>query len=460
MKLAVVGTGYVGLVSGVCLAKKGHSVVCVDIDSDKVREINSKVSPIHEEGLPELLRDVIDQKRFRADTDLNAALEFCDAVIIAVGTPTVNGKIDLKYLREVSRQIGTYLKHSPKFLSIIVKSTVLPSTTDTFVRREVEVASGKKFGQFGLGMNPEFLREGKAVLDFMRPDRIVLGYEDAKTLSVLEKIYDYWDVDKLRVNTRTAEMIKYANNCLLALQISAVNELANLAAKAGKIDILDVIRGVSMDKRWNPILKNGDRVNPEILSYLIPGPGFGGSCFPKDVQALYAYGKDNGQDMPILRGVLDVNSTQYEQVASMLSSHFGGSIKGKRVLLLGLAFKPGTDDVRESASINIAKDLLRRGVRLMVHDPIAINNFINSSNIDFSDIECPKDWETMIEDAQIIIITTNWEEYKRLSNHNLKGKVVFDTRRFIPSDSLAGAHYLSIGRMENSMNGMTAVKSR
>lgn len=445
MKLAVIGTGYVGLVSGVCLASKGHNVTCVDIDSEKVRKINSKISPIHEDGLPELLATVVEEGKFTATMKLWDALDNCDAVIVAVGTPSMNGKIDLTYLKLVSREIGNYLKTKDRFLSIIIKSTVLPSTTDTVVKHEIEMASGKVFGNFGLGMNPEFLREGKAILDFNNPDRIVLGFEDAKTLEILEEIYAPWDVDKLKVNTRTAEMIKYSNNCLLALQISAANELANLASRVGGIDFMDVMRGVSLDKRWNPILANGLRANPEILTYLVPGPGFGGSCFPKDVQAIRTQGENLGLEMNILNSVLRVNETQPEQVGMILSNHFG-NLKEKNILILGLAFKPDTDDIRESASIKIIADLIRRGANIFAHDPIAQENFAKLPFLDHSKITYPKSWKEQVVQSDAIILVTNWEEYRSLSSFDLKDKVLFDTRRLINPQGLKGVKYFSIGR--------------
>jgi UDPglucose 6-dehydrogenase len=234
MKLAVVGTGYVGLVSGVCLAAKGHDVTCVDLNPEIVERLNRAEPTIHERGLPELLAEVHGAGNFRATTTLSEALEGAESVILAVGTPSENGVIDLKYIRAAAAEIGSVLRDRDDYLSVIVKSTVVPGTTDTVVREEIETASGKTLGQgFGLGMNPEFLREGEAIEDFMEPDRIVFGHEDDTTLQHLRELYAPWDVDKLEVNTRTAEMIKYANNCLLATQISAVNEIANLAAAVG-----------------------------------------------------------------------------------------------------------------------------------------------------------------------------------------------------------------------------------
>lgn len=445
MKLSVIGTGYVGLVSGVCLASKGHDVICVDVNEEKVRSINNRIPPIHEEGLPELLRSVVDERKFRATSNLNEALDFCEAVIIAVGTPTTDGKLDLTYLVQAARQIGAYLNSTNKFLSVIVKSTVLPTTTDVVVRQAIAETSGGKISQFGLGMNPEFLREGNAISDFNFPDRIVLGFEDFKTREVLSKIYEPWNADKVYVNTRTAEMIKYANNCLLALQISAANELANLAAKLGGIDFMDVFRGVTLDKRWNPIRTNGSRTEPEILTYLVPGPGFGGSCFPKDVQAIRTQGQDNGLRMEVLEGVLSVNAKQPDQVTRILEAHFG-TLEGKNILLLGLAFKPETDDVRESASIRISEGLLAQKTNLVAHDPVATENFIKLSGIQTSAIRFVKDWKAEVANADAIVVATRWNEYKALPDLKVAGKVVFDTRRLLSPKEFPNSAYFSIGR--------------
>jgi len=445
MNIAVVGTGYVGLVSGACLAAKGHKVICVDIDAAKVEGLNKKIPPIHEDGLPELLSQIIDSGHFTATTDLHSALDKADAVIVAVGTPSTDGKIDLKYLVEVSRQIGAYIKTTDRYLSLIVKSTVLPSTTDTVVKGEVEAASGKKLGVgFGLGMNPEFLREGVAIFDFDNPDRIVFGYEDPKTLERLEEIYAPWKADKLKVNTRTAEMIKYTNNTLLALQISATNELANLAAHVGGIDYMKVFTGVTLDKRWSPIQADGSRSRPEILTYLTPGPGFGGSCFPKDVQAIRSQGESFGMPMRMVNAILDVNEDQPRQVVSILKQA-GGSLKGKRVVLLGLAFKPDTDDVRESASIPITEDLLEEGAVLKIHDPIATPNFLAQPEFKGLTLNVVDDWKAAVAESEVVIVATKWKAYEALPGLDLGGKIVFDCRRMFGIDDLKAAQVLRIG---------------
>jgi len=443
MNVCIVGTGYVGIVSGVCLAAKSHNVTCVDIDLEIVDKLNSGVPTIYEKGLPELLKEVLLEGNFSATNSLENALEKAALVIVAVGTPSENGVIDLKYVEEVCQEIGRYIKSADQHISVIVKSTVIPGTTDTFVREILEDSSGKKLGQFGLGMNPEFLREGEAIDDFMQPDRIVLGYQTEKTLDDLEELYSPWDVDKVRVNTRTAELIKYANNALLATQISAINEVANFAATLGGIDVMDVVEGVHLDKRWNPIV-DGKRVNPQILSYLIPGCGFGGSCFPKDVQALRSQGQSLGNEMRMLNAILGVNESQPHQVIKILENSLG-QLTNLNVLLLGLAFKPGTDDVRESPAIKIANDLAQRNIKTYAHDPIAIDNFKRLTDDENINIEFVPDWRSILDQINIIIIVTPWSEYGDLRSYLLQDKVVFDSRRlFLPKD-LNAKQYVSIG---------------
>lgn len=445
MKLAIVGTGYVGLVSGVCLASRGHDVTCVDINSSIVNRLNRGDPTIYEAGLPGLLKEVCQAGRFRATTDINQALDETSLVMIAVGTPSENGVIDLKFIRQVAREIGAYIKSAGRHISVIVKSTVVPGTTDTIVREEIEAASGLKHPAFGLGMNPEFLREGEAIEDFADPDRIVLGHEDEETLSRLEELYRPWEVDKIRVNARTAELIKYANNALLATQISAVNEIANLAAALGGIDVLDVVQGVHLDKRWNPLLANGVRAQPHILTYLVPGCGFGGSCFPKDVQALRSQGEQIGLPMRMMNAVLDVNDAQASQVLDIVRRDMP-SLKGKRALVLGLAFKPGTDDVRESASLKIVEQLLKNGADVVAHDPIAVEHFKKAMGEHENLVRYCENWKEEVADAELIIIATKWPEYQRLTSHDLSGKLLFDARRLLSPSDAKGAEYLSIGR--------------
>jgi len=342
MKIAVVGTGYVGLVSGVCLAVKGHDVVCVDSDQRKVDLIRQGIPPIFERGLEPLLRKHIG-KNLQATTDLRRAVLDSELSIIAVGTPFAGGEIDLTFIKTVSRQIGEALRDKTSYSTVVVKSTVVPGTTDGTVLPILEEASGKKAGRdFGVGMNPEFLTEGEAVEDFMHPDRIVLGGNDDQAIAALEKVYTGFDhVEKLRTNLRTAEMIKYASNSLLATAISFANELANLGAAIGGIDTVEVMRGVHLSNYLTTVQPDGTRKGPGILSFLSAGCGFGGSCLPKDVKALVAHGRKAGVPMNLLDAVVQVNEQQPRKVLDLLKKHHP-SLKGVRTAVLGLSFRPDT----------------------------------------------------------------------------------------------------------------------
>lgn len=447
MKVAIIGTGYVGLVSGVGLATYGHDVTCVDVRAEVITGLNRGEPHIHEADLPAMLRAVIARGRFRATTDLRAASRDTPLVLIAVGTPSEAGCIDLTYVKHAAEQVGSLLRDRREFLAAVVKSTVVPGTTDTVVRGVLETSSGRALGEFGLGMNPEFLREGSAVADFMRPDRIVLGHETPSTLALLRELYAPWACEKVEVNARTAEFIKYANNCLLATQISAVNELANLAATVGGVDIADVMRGVHLDRRWNPEDTNGRRVNPGILSYLVAGCGFGGSCFPKDLQALRSEGVARGQPMPLLQAVLDVNQAQPAQIVRLLERKFA-RLAGRRALVLGLAFKPGTDDVRESASLVILAELARLGVELVAHDPVAMPNARRACA--HWPVEFVEDWQARLNEVEIVIVATRWPDYERLRTpelaRSLEHKTIVDARRMFQPEDFCSAGYLTIGR--------------
>ena len=435
MKISVIGTGYVGLVSGVCLAEKGHSVVCVDVDEKKVQNINNSVSPIHEEGLDELLNDNL-KKSFSATTDLKKAVLETDLSLIAVGTPFDGDVIDLKYIRQVAREIGNVLKEKSAYHVVAVKSTVVPGTTDGVVLPILENTSGKKAGEdFGVGMNPEFLREGEAVSDFMNPDRIVLGGLDDKTHSVMNEVYKVFPgVDIVETNNKTAEMIKYTANSLLATLISFSNEIGNLCSSLGDIDVTEVMKGVHKDKRFSPILPDGERIKPGMLSYLAAGCGFGGSCFPKDVKALIAHGKSEGLPMELLDSVININNRQPNEVISLLEKNFS-SIKGLNIAVLGLAFKPGTDDMRESPSIPIVNYLLDNGASIEAYDPVAENEarkIFGNEQISYH-----ADLEEVLADAEAVILLTGWQEFQRvpeiLKNKNPQALFI-DGRRMLAKE--------------------------
>lgn len=450
MKISIIGTGYVGLVSGVCLAEKGHDVVCVDLDQAKVDRINAGHSPIHEKGLDDLLSKCCGVN-FRATTDLRAAVQDSEISMIAVGTPFDGDEIDLKYIRTAALQIGAALKDKPTYHVVLVKSTVVPGTTSEVVLPLVEEASGKQVGRdFGVGMNPEFLREGEAVQDFLFPDRIVLGGYDERTLDVLEKLYEpFSNVDQIRTNPRTAEMIKYTANSLLATMISFSNEIGNLCASIPNVDVTEVMRGVHLDKRLSPILADGQRITPSFTTYLEAGCGFGGSCFPKDVKALIAHGRKLGKDMQLLDSVVKVNLSQPETVLDLLGRHFE-SLEGVHVTVLGVAFKPGTDDIRESPALPIIRELLARKAKVKAFDPVAraeAEKFFGEGTLDYAD-----SLESAVEDAQAVLLLTRWTEFERLPevfSTMATQPVLIDGRRVVSRDSVDQYEGIGIGPVDN-----------
>jgi UDPglucose 6-dehydrogenase len=437
MKVSVAGTGYVGLVSGVCLAEKGHHVICIDIDPAKVEKINSGIPPIYEDGLEDLLKKNIGQS-LTATTNLRQAVLDTDISLIAVGTPFDGNEIDLTYIKTVARQIGEVLKDKDTYHTVVVKSTVVPGTTDEVVLPILEEASGKKAGvDFGVGMNPEFLKEGEAIQDFMYPDRIVYGGVNEKTIEVLRDLYAVFEgVDQLATNCRTAEMIKYTANSLLATMISFSNEIANLCTATGGIDVTEVTRGVHLDKRLTPILEDGTRIFPAFTTYIEAGCGFGGSCFPKDVKALIAYGKKLGNSMQILDSVIAVNEKQPERMITLLKKHFP-DLKGVKVAVLGYAFKPGTDDIRESPALPVTQTLLDEGAVVRGYDPIAqheAQKIFGEGTVKF----CP-DVESAIAGVQAILIITRWAEFKKLPDMLstlAEQPVVIDGRRMLNKHSM------------------------
>lgn len=444
MKVSVIGAGYVGLVSGVCLAEKGHNVICVDIEQEKVDKINNGIPPIYEKGLEDLLEKNVNVN-IKATTDLHRSVIETDISLVAVGTPFNGEMIDLCYIKKVAQQIGEAIRDKAGYHMVVVKSTVVPGTTDEVVLPILESASGKKAGSgFGIGMNPEFLREGEAVRDFMFPDRIVMGGIDDRSLGCLEQLYEPFDnIDIIRTNNKTAEMIKYTSNSLLATMISFSNEIANLCAAIGDIDVVDVMSGVHLDKRLSPLLPDGNRIVPAFTTYIEAGCGFGGSCFPKDVKALISHGKRIGLPMRLLDAVIQINKEQPKQVISILKKHFP-VLKGIRVAVLGLAFKPGTDDMRESPAIPIINDLLAGGAKIKAYDPVArdeARKLFGADTIVFCDAV-----EEIIEDVDAVLLLTRWDEFSRIPTllADLEPKPLFiDGRRMLDKNKIE--RYAGIG---------------
>jgi len=405
MRISIIGTGYVGVVTGTCLAELGHSIIFVGRDKKKLDLINSGKSPIIETQLDQLLEK--NKKRIKTTVDLSDAIRKTELTFICVGTPSKDdGSIDLQQIEDVSLAIGKSLYSDDNYHTIIVKSTVLPGTIETLVLPILERESGKKaFLDFGIGSNPEFLKEGTAVDDFFHTDRVVIGVNDQKTKEVLEELYQPLNAPIFATTIRTSEMIKYTSNAFLATKISFANEIGNLCKKMG-IDSYEVFKGVGLDSRINP-------------HFFRSGIGFGGSCFPKDVRALIAHARTLGVDPQVLNAVIGTNENQPAKMIELLKRHI--DIAGKTIGILGLAFKPDSDDIRESRAIPIIEALRREGAKIIAFDPVATDNFRHL----FPDISYMKRANDVLN-ADAVLIVTEWKEFEDL---DYQGKIVIDGRR-------------------------------
>lgn len=420
MKISVIGSGYVGSVTAACFAEVGHEIVCVDIDEKKVEQINAGIPPIYEEGLGDLLRKYAGKKLI-ATIDYEFAVHETDISFICVGTPSAeDGSIDLSIVRAAATNIGEALAKKKGYHVVVVKSTVVPETTEKFVLPVLEKASGKTAGKdFGVAMNPEFLREGKAVHDFMNPDKIVVGAIDRKSGDLISELYRKFECEVTRTNPATAEMIKYANNSLLATKISFANEIGNICKKLG-IDTYEVMAAVGKDFRISP-------------RFLNSGAGFGGSCFPKDVKALIGKAKAIGYSPILLESVIAVNEKQPLLMTEILIRKIG-DLAGKKIAVLGLAFKNETDDIRESRAIPVIAELLRLGAKISAYDPMAIENMKRV----FPTIEYSGKAEDALKGADACLVMTEWDEFRQLESEfeNMKEKIVIDGRRVIEAKNI------------------------
>ena len=402
MKVSVIGSGYVGTVTAACFAELGHNVVCIDIDPGKVDMINRGQPPIYEEGLEELLKKHAG-KNIRATTDYDDAVANTDISFICVGTPSDdNGNIDLGIVKAASKSLGSAIGKKDGYHVVVVKSTVVPETTEKVVVPIIEQASGRKPGvDFGAGMNPEFLREGKAVHDFMHPDKIVVGAIDQRSDDIISAMYAGLECQIkhtcqiTHTDPGTAEMIKYVNNSFLATKISFSNEIGNICKKLG-IDTYKVMEAVGKDSRISP-------------NFLNSGAGFGGSCFPKDVKALIGKAKELGYEPGLLESVISVNEVQPLMMIDLLESRTG-DLEGKRIAVLGLAFKNDTDDIRESRAIPVIRALLDKGAKVSSYDPMAANNM----KAIYPDIEYCDSAVKALEEANGCLVMTEWDEFKGL----------------------------------------------
>ena len=443
-RVSVIGTGYVGLVTAVCLAEQGLQVVCVDVDEERVAMVRRGEPPFLEPGLPQLLERHIG-RGLDATTDLQAAVLATDLTLITVGTPLADGAIDLGYVRTAAGGVGRALRTKRGRHVVAMKSTVVPGTTDDVVLPILEAESGRRAGiDLGVGVNPEFLTEGQAVRDFMDPgsdcDRRSRRAHDQAPGSALSRLRG---ATLIRTNNRTAEMIKYASNAFLATTISFANEIGNLCGVIGGIDVVDVMRGVHASDYISPRV-TGARVPAPIASFLWAGCGFGGSCLPKDVSALVAQGQSRGSPMDLLHAVLAVNERQPEQVLLLLRRHFS-SLRDVRVTVLGLAFKPDTDDMRHSPAIPIVHRLLGEGADVRAYDP-AVDARAASRMLGVA-IPLYAALQPAVLEAEALILVTRWDEFELVPSllHDLDAPpLVVDGRRML--DPSRVARYEGIGR--------------
>lgn len=432
MKIAVIGTGYVGLVTGTCLAETGNEVVCVDIDKEKVRKMKNGIVPIYEPHLDVLFERNIKQNRLSFTTDIKEAIK--DALIIFLALPTPpdeDGSADLSYVLGVAEQLGKIIED---YKIIIDKSTVPVGTAE---KVNAAVAKHAKV-DFDVVSNPEFLREGFAVDDFLKPDRVVIGTSSVKARDILDELYKPYVRQGnpiIFMDEKSAELTKYAANAFLATKITFMNEIANFCEKVGA-DVDKVRAGIGSDTRI------GKR-------FLFPGIGYGGSCFPKDVQALAKSGKEEGYQFKILDSVMSVNQDQKIILIPKILDYFNGDIKGKKIALWGLAFKPDTDDIREAPSLYMIEELLRLGATVSAYDPEAMSNVQERLG---NKIKFAMDAYDACEKADFLVIATEWSVFRHPDfdkvKSRLKGKIIFDGRNLYDLELMEkeGFEYISIGR--------------
>ncbi|MCL6260005.1 UDP-glucose/GDP-mannose dehydrogenase family protein [Aquiflexum sp. TKW24L] len=427
MKITVVGTGYVGLVSGACFSEVGIEVVCVDIDQKKIDNLKNGIMPIYEPGLEEIVKRNFSSGRLQFSTNLGEAIKDSKVAFIAVGTPPgEDGSADLKYVLAVADEIGRTMTD---YIVIATKSTV-PVTTGEKVRAAIKAALEKRGSDlpFAVASNPEFLKEGAAVDDFMKPDRIVIGVDDEKAEEIMKRLYKPFQLNGDRIiymDIPSAEMTKYAANAMLATKISFMNDIANLCELVGANANM-VRKGIGSDPRI------GTR-------FIYPGVGYGGSCFPKDVKAIVKTGKKYGYDLRVLQAVEDVNDDQKHVLVKKVKKHFGDDLSGKTFAIWGLSFKPNTDDMRESPSIVIIDELLAAGAKVKAYDPIAMKE---AQHIYIGDkITYAKDSYDALVDADALLLVTEWSEFRIPSwsavGKLLHNKVIFDGRNIYEKEYLS-----------------------
>jgi len=423
MEVSIVGSGYVGTTVAACFADLGHNVINIDIDESVVEMINAGNAPIHEEGLSELIAKHAGPNgtgRLRATTDYTAVRD-TEVTFLCLPTPqNDDGSIDLSIMEAGASQLGETLADAADWHTVVVKSTVIPGSTADTITPILEAESGKTAGEdFGVGMNPEFLREGTAVHDFLNPDKVVLGADDDRALedmrSVFDPLVEAADAPVVETDTRTAEMIKYANNSFLAAKVSLINDIGNICKELG-VDAYEVADAIGLD----------DRISEQFLQ---SGVGFGGSCFPKDVRAIISTAEETDYDPAVLNAAIEVNNRQPERLVALLADHLDGEFEGAQIAVLGLAFKPGTDDMRNSRAIPVIDALQARGATVTAYDPVAADNAPDYVD----DVTYADSAAAALEGADGAVVVTDWDEFAALDAEfdAMATPIVVDGRRIV-----------------------------
>jgi UDPglucose 6-dehydrogenase len=443
MKLTIIGTGYVGLVTGACFAEMGSRVTCVDIDEQKIENLKNGILPIYEPGLEKMVQENMADGTLQFTTRLEEAARDCPVFFIAVGTPPgEDGSADLQYVRQVAARIGQCMTD---YAVIVDKSTVPVGTADQ-VAKVVQTELDRRGSdlEFDVVSNPEFLKEGAAIQDFLKPDRIIVGVNSKRAAKIMTRLYAPFSMNRdkmILMNVRDAEMTKYAANAMLATKISFMNEIANICEHLG-VDVENVRKGIGSDSRIG-------------YSFIYPGAGYGGSCFPKDVKALIKTSKDTGVEPAVLTAVENRNNLQKKVLAEKIKTRFGTDLRGRCFALWGLAFKPGTDDMREAASIVLLEDLLAAGATVQAYDPVAMNQAakeLPEAWLDSGRLMLTEDQYQALENADALILVTEWKTFRRPDfkrmEQLLKEKVLFDGRNQYDPEEVTefGFEYHGIGR--------------
>lgn len=429
MNISVIGSGYVGLVTGACFADLGNSVKCIDIDGAKVDRLNKGIIPIYEPGLQEIIRENLQKERIIFTTDYDEGIDGSEVIFIAVGTPSKpNGEADLQYVEMAAKEIAHHLEQD----AIIVNKSTVPVGTGDIVTQIIDDNLNGDV-EFTVVSNPEFLREGSAVFDFMNPDRVVIGDNSGNAANTIVQLYRPLQCPVIITDLVSAEMIKYSSNAFLATKISFINEIANICEKVGA-DVKSVVNGMGLDKRIEP-------------AFLGAGVGFGGSCFPKDTKALVEIAKAYGYDFKILKSVIDVNYLQRYRVVEKLLEHLR-EVKGKKIAVWGLSFKPNTDDIREAPSYDIISKLLQLGADITAYDPASMEKMKDI----LDDVRYLGDCYEAVKGADALIIVTEWNEFKQIKFEKLlnimKTPLIIDGRNIYSPDKMKsmGFIYEGIGR--------------